>query len=121
MLWAAEAVTHCRKAHVKCQAHHELTVRYVAAALDNVLGLNLKGCWIVNLFEVSSEEALMVVLPFDKAGDLISELRIRYVTTSLIHRSLIAAFHGWNFLIIPQTASLVASLMLNLTSNDVKN
>ena len=89
--------------------------------MHNVLGLDLECCWIVNLFEVSSEEALMVVLPFDEAGDLIGELRIRYVTTSLVHRALIAAFHGWNFLVIPQTASLIASLVLNLTTDDVKN
>ena len=93
LLRAAESVTHRRKANIKCQTHHELAMRNITAALDNILRLDLEGCRIVNLFEVSCEKALMVILPFDESGDLVSKLRIRYVATCFVHCALIAAFH----------------------------
>lgn len=67
LLWATETVTHRGKSDIQGQAHHKLAMGDVAAALNNVLGLDLESCRIVDLLEVSSEVALMIVLPLDEA------------------------------------------------------
>ena len=46
----------------------------VATALHDVLWLDLKSRWIVDLLEVTGKVALMVVLPLNQATDLIREL-----------------------------------------------
>ena len=74
LLRAPEAITHGLQTHIQSQADHELTVRGVAAPMHNVLWLDLKRSWVINLFEIASEISLMVVLPFDESADLICEL-----------------------------------------------
>ena len=66
-------------------------MRHIAASLHNVLWLNLKGSWIVDLLKVTCEVALMIVLPLDQARDLIGKLRVANIAASLVHRALVAA------------------------------
>ena len=96
-------------------------MRGIATTLNNVLRLNFKSCWIVNLLEVTSEVSLVVVLPLYQATNLVSKLGIADVTTSLIHSTLVTAFESRTFCVIPQTTTLIASLMIDLASNDVED
>ena len=74
MLRAAEAITHSAQTDIEGQTDHELALADVTTTLHNVLGLNLKSRWVVDLLEIASEEALVVILPLDEPGDLIGEL-----------------------------------------------
>ena len=89
LLWAAETIAHRRESYVEGKTHHELAVRDVTATLNNIIGLNLKGSRVVNLLEVAREVASMIVLPLKQTRDLVSELRVRNVSSSFVHRSLI--------------------------------
>ncbi len=96
-------------------------MRDIATSLHNVLGLDLKCSWVINLLEVTCEITLMVVLPLDESRDLISEFRIGNVASCFIHSSLITAFESRRLLVVPETSTLVACLMLDLAPNDVEN
>ena len=67
LLRASEAISHGREAHIESQADHKLAMRDIAASLHDVLRLNLKSGRVVNLLEIASEVALVVVLPLDEA------------------------------------------------------
>jgi hypothetical protein len=91
-----------------------------AASVNNVLSLDLESSWIVDLLEVSSEVPGVVVLPLDEPTDLVCKLGIRDVVASLVHRPLVAMFEGWSIWVIPQTSSLVTSLLLVLAANNIE-
>ena len=112
LLGAAEPVAHRRESHVESQADHELAVRHVAASLDDILRLDFKSGRIVNLLEVTREVALMIVLPFYQATNLICEFRVAHVATSFVHGALVASFERGHLDIIPETATLVARLVV---------
>ena len=84
----------------------------VAAALNNILWLDLEGRWVIDLLEVTCEVALVVILPLDESGDLISELRVGDVAACLVHSALVASLESWSLCVVPEAATLVASLML---------
>ena len=96
-------------------------MRSVATALYDVLRLDFEGGRVIDLFEISSEVALMVVLPLDETTNLICELGVADVAPRLIHGALIAALERWSLLVVPETATLVASLVIQLTANDIQN
>jgi len=72
----------------------------IAATLHNILGLDLKGRWVIYLLEVPSEIALVVVLPLDETADGVCEPGITDVASRLIHSALVAAFERWGLGII---------------------
>ena len=119
LLRAAEAIAHGREADIEGQTDHELAVGDVAATLHDVLRLDFKRSRIVNLLEVTGEVALMVVLPLDQAADLIRELRVTHVASSLVHGALVAALQCRSLRVVPQTTALVAGLMVELAADNV--
>ena len=94
---------------------------HVATSLDYILGLNLKGRWIINLLKITGEVALVIILPLYETTDLVSELRVTDVASSFIHGALVAELECRCFSIVEKTASLVASLVLKLAADDVEN
>ena len=96
-------------------------MRDIAAALNYILRLNLKGSWIIDLLEVTGEVTLMVVFPFYQATNLICELGIANIATCFVHSALVASLHCRCLRVIPQTATLVASLMVEFTADDVED
>ena len=121
LLWASESISHRGKTNVQSETHHKLAVRSVTASLDNVLRLDFEGCRVIDLLEVSSEVALVVVLPFDQTTDRICKLRVAHVAASLVHSTLIAAFESWRLKVVPETASLVTRLVVHLGADDVED
>ena len=71
---AAEAISHSGKTNIEGKADGELTVGDIAASLHDIIILNFKSGWVVNLFKIAGEVALVVVLPLDEARDLIGKL-----------------------------------------------
>ena len=86
-----------------------------------ILRLDLKSRRIVNLFEITSEVALMIVLPFDQAADIVSEFRVAHVAPCLVHRALVAALQSRCLEIVPQTAPLITCLVLDLGTHDIQD
>ena len=74
LFWATEAIAHGRKADIKSKANHKLAVADIAATLDDILWLYFESCRVIDLLEVTSEVALVIVLPFDQAANLVREL-----------------------------------------------
>lgn len=63
----------------------------------------------------------MIVLPLDETRNLICKLRVRLITSRLIHGTLVTSLQTGCFQVIPQTASLIASLVLKFASHNVEN
>ena len=97
----SEVVPHSHVADIENKAYYSLSLSEVTPTLKNVLLGDVKGCWTVNLFERSCEEAEMVVLPLEQSRDLIDEFGVRYVRTCLVHSSLVTALGCWISDIIP--------------------
>lgn len=69
LLGALETVTHGGEANVERETDHELAVAHVAASLNDVLRLDLESGRVIDLLKVTSEVALVIVLPFDQTAD----------------------------------------------------
>ena len=121
LIRTAIARAHAGKSHIKSKANHKLAVRDIAATLHNVFGEDLEGCWIFSLLKVAREVASMVILPFEKTRDLVHESRVRNVSSSLVHGSLVRSLPGGYFDVIPKRSALVAGLVLSFTSNYIEN
>ena len=93
----------------------------VTTALYDILRLDFEGGRVVDLLEITSEVALMIVLPLDETTNLIGELGVADVTPRLIHGALIAALEPWGLLVVPETATLIASLVIQLATYDIQN
>ena len=98
-----------------------MAVAHVAASLDYILWLDFKRSRIVNLLEVSGEVALVVVLPLDEATDLVGELRVADVASSLVHGALVASLERGHLHIVIETAALIAGLVLRFAADDVQD
>ena len=121
MLRTSEPISHCGLPHIQSQTHHKLTVWNVAASLNNVLWLDLKGSWVVNLFEIARNVALVVVFPLDEATNLVGEFRIWNVVARLVHSSLIAALDSQLFGVVEETSALVTRLDVMFGADDVQD
>ena len=74
LLWTTESIAHGRKTDIKSKANHELAVADIAASLDDVLWLDFESSRVIDLLEVASEVALVIVFPFDQAANLVCKL-----------------------------------------------
>ena len=92
LFWTSKTISHGCKTNIQSKTNHELTVGYVTASLDDIKSLYLECSWIVDLFEISSEVSLMIVLPLDESRNLICKLWVRLVASRSIHRTLVASF-----------------------------
>lgn len=89
--------------------------------MHNIFGKNFKSCRIVNLLEITGKVPKVVIFPLDETTDLISELVVGNETARLVHGALIGSFEGRIAMVIPETAPLVAGLMLHLGADDVQD
>ena len=96
-----------------------MAVAHVAATLDYILWLDLKGSRIIDLLEVSRKVALVVVLPLDEATDLVGELGVADIAPSLVHGALVAPLERGHLDIVVETAALIAGLVLGFAADDV--
>ena len=116
-----EVVPHSHVADIEDKTADSLSLREVAPTLKNVVCHDVKGCWTINLLERSREEAKVIVFPFEQARDLINELGVRDVRTSLIHCSLVATLWCWTTEVIPKSTSHVTGLVDMLASDYVQD
>ena len=121
LIRTAIARAHAGESHIKSNANNKLAVRDIAATLHNVFGEDFEGCWIFSLLKVAREVASMVILPLDQTRDLVHESRVRNISSSLVHGSLVRSLPGGYLDVIPKRSALVAGLVLSFTSNYVEN
>ena len=96
-------------------------MRHITTSLHDVLRLDLECSRVVDLLEITSEVALVVVLPLDQSRDLIGEFRVGNVAPSLVHGALVTAFQSWRFLVVPETAALVAGLVVDFAAHNIED
>lgn len=94
---------------------------HVAASLDDVLRGNLEGCRAVFLLEGPCEVALVVILPFQQACDLVHEFRRLDTLASLIHGTLVGTLEGRITVVVEETTSREARLVAALAAHDVED
>ena len=114
-------VTHALGADIERQADGVLGVLHVAATLHDVLGEQVKGDRAVDLLEEAREEAEVIVLPLDLAGDLVHELGVRQVAASLGQRALVTALQKRVIVVVEEATPGETCLLSVLGSEDVKD
>lgn len=103
-------VAHRVMANVERQTDSLSRILHVASALDDVFGSDIEGSWTIFLLEVTAEVALMVILPFDNAANLIHKFCRRNALPRLVHSSLIGAFERGVTVVVEKTTTGVAGL-----------
>ena len=97
-------------ANVERQADSLSRILHVTSTLDDVFGSDVEGSRTVFLLEVTAKVALMIVLPFDDAADLINKFGRRDTLPRLVHCALIGAFQRGVAVVVKKTATGVAGL-----------